>query len=333
METNLQSRELEQTGHNAVLLESVGVVVNHALEHDINTRETNLSPLSPALEPTLEPTLEGLQQQLGYHFSNLELLKLALTHRSCLQDGDTPPTPAKTNQNPDKNRSPGGMPLLFNHSSLSHEQQRVRSDHNERLEYLGDAVLELAISDLLFHRYPEQPEGALSHWRSSLVNTQSLGRIGQEHQLGYFLKMGRGEILSGGRRKISLLANAMEATLGAIYLDGGYLQSYRVIQRIFATSLQEFRPGKWQKDYKSKLQEQLQGAGSPLPTYKVVTVSGAPHERTFQISCTVLQAERPDQPPITGIGIGRSKRIAEQLAAKCVLQTLEEQPRLAELNA
>ena len=242
------------------------------------------------------PTLETLQQQLGYQFSHVELLHQALTHRSCLQDSGE----ERLNDQPIVN--------------------------NERLEFLGDAVLELAISDLLFHHYPEQPEGVLSHWRSALVNTRNLSRIGHDHNLGSFLKMGRGEALSGGRHKTSLLGNAIEALLGAIYLDGGYAGAFQVIQRIFIPFLHEFQPGDWEKDYKSLLQERQQGAGLALPDYQVVTVLGMPHEREFQISCRINNGE--GKFPLTSVGIGRSKRMAEQSAAKEILAKLDQYQNL-----
>ena len=267
---------------------------------------------------------ERLQQQLGYHFSNLEFLHQALTHRSCLQNGqdrqNSAPPPSQKEQ-----------ALSSENTTCSQDGLHCTEQHNERLEFLGDAVLGLAVSDLLFHRYPEQPEGTLSHWRSTLVNTQSLSQIGHKYNLGSFLIMGRGEVLSGGRDKRSLLANAMEALLGAIYLDSGYRAAYKVVQRIFATSLEEFQPGKWAKDYKSMLQEQLQSKGLALPEYQVVTVSGAPHKRTFHIAC-IVGKEKPDQfplsHPISCIGIGRSKRIAEQSAAKEVLAVLDDKQDL-----
>lgn len=246
------------------------------------------------------PTLEGLQRQMGYQFSRTDLLHQALTHRSCLQDSG-------------EERSDD--PPMVN---------------NERLEFLGDAVLELAISDLLFHHYPEQPEGVLSNWRSSLVNTQNLGRIGHDHHLGCFLKMGRGEALSGGRHKTSLLGNAIEALLGAVYLDGGYAGAFQVVQRIFTPFLQEFQLGDWEKDYKSLLQERQQGSGLDLPDYQVVEVSGMPHEREFQIACRINNGE--GHFPLVSMGRGRSKRVAEQSAAKEILAQLEQHQTLPCVN-
>ena len=195
---------------------------------------------------------------------------------------------------------------------------------------MGDAVLELAVSEWLFHHYPDQPEGALSLWRSALVNTQSLGRIGYRYRLGHFLKMGRGEMLSGGRKKISLLANAVEALLGAVYLDGGYPVAYRVVHHLFSDALRNFQPGQWEKDYKSLLQERLQGAGLDRPAYRVTTVSGEPHARLFEMACTVPSSSDPDLPPLSAMGRGPSKRMAEQDAAKNVWTLLAQQHEASE---
>ena len=260
----------------------------------------------PCKDP--DSSLEVLQQQLGYQFTNLDILCRALTHRSYLQNG-----PNGSDAPPPRRETAADAPL--NGSLADH------TGHNERLEFLGDAVLGLAISDLLFRRYPEQPEGALTHWRSALVNTHSLGRIGQTHHLGRFLHMGRGELLSGGRGKRSLLGNTVEALLGAIYLDGGYSAAYVVIQRLFAEVLDACRPGQWEKDYKSMLQEQLQGAGLALPDYPLISMEGAPHERIFQIACVVVRGAQ-DPEPISRVGWGRSKRSAEQAAAKAVFTAL-----------
>ncbi|MBF0162153.1 MAG: ribonuclease III [Magnetococcales bacterium] len=267
-----------------------------------------------------EGSLAALQQQLGYQFAHLDILCRALTHRSYLQD----------EPNGSELLSPRHASVAGTRSTAAHpedgppgESLADRTGHNERLEFLGDAVLGLAISDLLFRRYPEQPEGALTHWRSALVNTHSLGRIGQTYHLGRFLHMGRGELLSGGRGKHSLLGNTVEALLGAIYLDGGYPAAYTVIQRLFAEELAACRPGQWEKDYKSMLQEHLQGIGLPLPDYPLISMTGAPHERTFQIACVITSA--PDAEPLSREGWGRSKRSAEQAAAKAVFAALCQQ--------
>ncbi|MBF0460750.1 MAG: ribonuclease III [Magnetococcales bacterium] len=277
-----------------------------------------------------ESSLEALQQKLGYRFANRDILCRALTHRSYLQDG--PPQGLEADLSSAwsgmAQAAPGKVPGLGSGDQAAGRPCALafdRSGHNERLEFLGDAVLGLAISDQLFRRYPEQPEGVLSHWRATLVNTQSLARMAHTHDLGRFLHMGRGELLSGGRGKTSLLGNAVEALLGAIYLDGGYTAAYQVIQHLFADLLHESRPGQWEKDYKSMLQERLQGAGERLPDYSVVAMHGAPHERTFHIAC-VVDRGLTEQDPLSRIGSGRSKRSAEQSAAKAVFAALYQEP-------
>ncbi|MEO5340144.1 MAG: ribonuclease III [Magnetococcus sp. MYC-9] len=271
-------------------------------------------------------SLEALQQQLGYHFDDLEILCRALTHRSYLQDG----IHAEDSLSAHTGSGTWLLPTAETPEGTPTRPCRAdRTGHNERLEFLGDAVLGLTISDLLFRRYPDQPEGALSHWRSTLVNTHSLARIGHRHRLGRFLHMGRGELLSGGRGKSSLLGNTVEALLGAIYLDGGYPAAYAVIERLFAEVLRGCQPGQWEKDYKSMLQERLQGAGLSLPDYQLVTMEGAPHERVFQIAC-VVNLGTPDRPLLSRVGYGRSKRSAEQSAAKAVLVALAADPSSAD---
>ncbi|MEO5348297.1 MAG: ribonuclease III [Magnetococcus sp. YQC-3] len=262
-------------------------------------------------------SLEMFQQHLGYQFANLDILCQALTHRSYLQNGPHAAEPAPFAYSDGPPPSPDAADGEARASSLPCE----RAGHNERLEFLGDAVLGLAISDLLFRQYPEQMEGSLSHRRSSLVNIHALARIAHTHHLGEVLHMGRGELLSGGRSKNSLLGNALEAIIGAIYLDGGYQAAYEVVKRLFADALTDCQPGQWEKDYKSLLQERLQGAGLALPDYPVVAMEGAPHERLFQIACVVTDGGVGDA-PLSRVGFGRSKRSAEQSAAKAVYMAL-----------
>ncbi|MBF0183349.1 MAG: ribonuclease III [Magnetococcales bacterium] len=277
---------------------------------DLLTEEGDLPPLKvagnkPAIaRANRAELLNGLQQQLGYPFREESILGLALTHRSYLQD------------------------KLPNAAELAAERQL----HNERLEFLGDAVLELVISDLLFHLFPDQAEGQLSHWRSLLVNTHSLANMAQQLQLGRLLRMGRGERQSGGEEKSSVLGNAVEALLGAIYLDGGYQAVARVIEQLFAQQLQQCRSGQRDKDYKSLLQERLQGEGLPLPDYQLQQMDGPAHERVFQVAC-VVQWPKIGSQPLRHLGSGRSKRRAEQAAAQAVYLALQqpiEQPPTAD---
>ncbi|MBF0190036.1 MAG: ribonuclease III [Magnetococcales bacterium] len=226
-------------------------------------------------------------------FADLSLLRLALTHRSVAQD------------------EPDGSRVLGDEDGLP-------GGHNERLEFLGDAVLDLAVSELLYHRFPDSPEGELSHWRASLVNTGALGAMGQELGLGARLRLGRGESLSGGREKPSILGNCIEAILGAVFLDGGWLAVERVAKRLFGARMDRFSPGGECKDFKTALQERLQATGRPLPRYELVELSGAPHERLFWVDCQV------DEARIRGRGQGPSKRRAEQEAARAVMEIMDQ---------
>ncbi|MBF0453559.1 MAG: ribonuclease III [Magnetococcales bacterium] len=230
--------------------------------------------------------LQDLQNRLGYFFTDDQLLCQALTHRSTPQDFDL-----KQDTKP---------PVW----------------HNERLEFLGDAVLDLVVSALLYERYPDAPEGALSHWRSSLVNTRSLSILAREIGLGDCLIMGRGEDLSGGRKKISILGDCFEAILGAIYLDGGLVAVQTLLSRLMGEKVEKLRDANKHKDYKSLLQESLQSNGRPLPAYQVASIEGPPHERTFEVNC------RLEDDGTLGIGVGNSKRHAEQSAARQVFEKL-----------
>ncbi|OSM04305.1 ribonuclease III [Magnetofaba australis] len=226
-----------------------------------------------------------IQERLGYAFRDLKLLKLALTHRSW------PPPEPKPGSEPEAN------------------------PHNERLEFLGDSVLSLIISQALYDRFADAPEGTLSQVRAALVNTKSLSRMAQELGLGDFIRMGRGEALSGGRKKSSILGNGLEAMIGAIFLDGGFGAAERVVLALFAARLDGVDPEQHGRDWKSMLQERLQGQGLPLPQYSVEAVSGPDHERTFSLRCDVAGAQ-------PGYGLGRSKRAAEQAAARQVFEQL-----------
>ncbi|MBF0270810.1 MAG: ribonuclease III [Magnetococcales bacterium] len=229
--------------------------------------------------------------RFDHTFADLSLLRLALTHRSVAQD------------------EPEGSRVAGDDEELP--------GHNERLEFLGDAVLDLAVSELLYHRFPDSPEGELSHWRASLVNTGALGAMGQELGLGARLRLGRGEALSGGREKPSILGNCIEAILGAVFLDGGWPAVERVAKRLFGPRMDRFSPGGECKDFKTALQERLQATGRPLPRYELVELSGAPHERLFRVDCRVEER-------IRGRGEGPSKRRAEQEAARAVMEIMDQ---------
>ncbi|MBF0189090.1 MAG: ribonuclease III [Magnetococcales bacterium] len=227
-------------------------------------------------------------EHIGYRFRDPALLRLALTHRST-DHSDKP-----------------DMPLTASGAV----------QHNERLEFLGDAVLDLVISDALFHSRPDDDEGSLSAFRSGLVNTRALSHLAVGLDLGPRLRMGKGEEQSGGRNKTSILGNALEAVFGAIYLDGGYEAVSEVIFRLFKTRMDEEGPHPSRENRKSRLQEYLQSRGLPLPKYEVIATDGPPHARIFRVRCLV-----PDQEPVEGEG--GSKRQAEQRAAGSLLQALE----------
>jgi ribonuclease-3 len=191
--------------------------------------------------------------------------------------------------------------------------------HNERLEFLGDAVLNCVVAGLLFRELGAANEGELSRFRASMVSGEALAAIAADLKLGEQLRLGAGELRSGGGRRKSILADALEALLGAIYLDGGFDAATRVIERLFVPRLDQLPSAAELKDPKTRLQEALQARGLPLPSYAVESVSGEPHRQTFEVGCSV---------PALGLktsGIGPSRRRAEQIAAQHLLQALAAQ--------
>jgi ribonuclease-3 len=196
------------------------------------------------------------------------------------------------------------------HRSYAHEKPQLAPRDNERLEFLGDAVAGLAVSTLLFHRFPEAPEGELTRRRADLVCEPSLAAIAGELGLGEALRLGRGEERSGGRTKPRLLASALEACLGAVQLDGGPQVADRVARDLFSERLDQAPPGA--RDFKSKLQTQVQAAGGGTPQYRVVDTDGPDHERVFRVALEL-------DGTVIGRGEGRSKLEAEQAAAAAAL--------------
>ena len=192
------------------------------------------------------------------------------------------------------------------------------SQNNERLEFLGDAVLGYIIAERLFQRFPKATEGQLSRLRASLVKRATLADIARQLKLGDYLRLGSGELKSGGFRRDSILADAMEAILGAIVLDSdnGLEQCRSCIQRLFADKLDELSPGEELKDPKTRLQELLQARKLDLPDYEVVDVSGKAHHRHFVVECRVEPLQRCVR------GEGSSRRRAEQAAAEAMLEQL-----------
>lgn len=217
-----------------------------------------------------------IQKKLGYTFQDLNLLKLALTH-----------------------------------SSFVNENHLI--EHNERLEFLGDAVLELQISQILYRKYPTEREGTLTNLRSRMVNEKSLAKLAKEFSLGNALYMGKGEENQGGRNRPALLADALEAILGAVYLDGGYIKSQEVIILLFKNSWPEPTTCIQKKSYKTLLQEYTQAEFHFTPEYKLIAEHGPEHEKIFTVSYTA-----PNNYSVTATG--NSLKKAEHEAARLALE-------------
>ncbi len=222
--------------------------------------------------------LDALEQRVGHAFGDRELLRRAMCHRSWVAE------------------APGDQPS------------------NERLEFLGDAVLGWVVADLVFHRFSGLAEGAMTDLRKSVVNANALAELAAELHLGDHLLLGRGEDAAGGRGKVSILSDAMEAVLGAVYLDGGERTAFEMIERLFLPRLEDAVGTLDRLDYKSALQELLAHAGRPSPDYKLRS-SGPDHDKTF--FARVLVAKE-----LLGEGTGRSKKAAEQAAAAAAFDQL-----------
>ncbi len=184
------------------------------------------------------------------------------------------------------------------------------SPHNERLEFLGDSVLNCAVAGLIFRYFPNLPEGDLSRLRANLVNQQALFELAHALDLGEQVRLGEGELKSGGHRRPSILADTVEAVLGAIYLDDGFAEAERVVATLFMPLLHLVNPQILDKDPKTLLQEYLQSRKLGLPQYAVIATSGEAHQQQFQVTCTVPKLD------IRTVGNGVSRRGAEQEAAK-----------------
>ena len=232
-------------------------------------------------DPTPEnATREDLELALGYRFSNAEQLTAALRHSSFVNE---------------------------------HHQADIAS--NERLEFLGDAVLNLAISHLLMQRYPELAEGELSRNRARLVNETQLAAIAREIGLGPHLLLGKGEALTDGREKNSILADATEALIAAIYMDGGFDAAFGFVKNQFRERLRRANRTSYATDHKSMLQERVQSTHHKVPRYVVVDERGPDHDKTFRVRVTVAG--------ISADGEGKSKKMAEQEAARAGLDLLD----------
>lgn len=228
--------------------------------------------------------LGDLEQVLGYSFRNPQILSQALIHRS-----------------------------------FAHENPHLQEADNETLEFLGDAVLGLAVSHLLLKRFPNLNEGELSRLRSSIVNERELAKLALGLNLGDFLRLGKGEDLTGGRQKPSLLADTLEAVLAAIYLDGGLDATIHLVERLFQAFWEaegDEDPLKmWDKDYKTQLQELTQARFRMAPAYVLEIETGPDHDKTFEVSVAL-------EGRILARGSGKSKKEAQQHAARQALEVL-----------
>ncbi|MDO8527811.1 MAG: ribonuclease III [Deltaproteobacteria bacterium] len=224
--------------------------------------------------------LKLFEKKLGYSFKKRELLKRALTHKSFTNEHKLPP-----------------------------------SENNERSEFLGDAVMELAVSHLLMFQFQDHPEGELSKLRAAVVNESQLADLARSIDLGNFLYLGKGEELTGGREKPSLLSDAYEAVLGAIYLDRGFLKTFDLVKKHFAKAIDKAGEEGFAKDYKTRLQEEVQSRFRSMPKYKMIKATGPDHSKIFEINIYI-------QEELYGVGHGPSKKSAEQDAARQALEKL-----------
>ena len=221
------------------------------------------------------PALAELQKRLGHRWSQPELLRRALTHRS------------------------------------------FGADHNERLEFLGDTVLNTTVSHLLYRRFGLSAEGDLTRVRAHLVREDSLHRIALDLDLPPLLRLSDGEAKGGGALRPSILADALEAVIGAVFLDAGYEAAAGVVERLFAPAIDRPDVSRWSKDPKTELQEWLQGRRLPVPAYRIVATRGQAHAQTFEVECAVSALS------LVELGEGRSRRAAEQEAARRLLEVLK----------
>ena len=224
--------------------------------------------------------LQEVEENLGYAFRDLDLLDRALTH-----------------------------------SSYANETVPDRVRDNERLEFLGDAVLGLSITDLIMGHFPDAPEGEMTRIRSALVNETQLAEVSENMGFGKYLLLGKGEEMTGGRVKSSILADSYEAILGALYMDGGLAPSIDVVRAHFSEKLEEARRGEIFRDYKTSLQEIVQARHGCTPLYVHVGESGPDHEKVYDVEIRINEE-------FFGNGQGRSKKEAEQKAAEAALKMI-----------
>lgn len=226
--------------------------------------------------------LSSLENELGYEFKDIGLLREALQH-----------------------------------SSYVNEQSDPALQDNERLEFLGDAVLDLVITHILMNHFPQTREGELSRMRAAIVNESQLAAVAQKLNLGQYLLLGKGEALSRGEEKSSILADALEAVIAAVYLDGGLKNAFDVIERQFSRVISQVGERLAAEDFKSRLQELVQVRFKTIPHYTVIAESGPDHDKTFEIRLSIGTF-------LTTHGTGKSKKAAEQVAAQVAFEELQE---------
>lgn len=200
--------------------------------------------------------------------------------------------------------------------TLALTHRSAEKNHNQRLEFLGDAILGFIVAEALYQLYPDAPEGDLSQLRAALVNRETLAGLARELRLGDLLVLGQGERKSGGHQRDSILCDALEALLGAIYLDGGAEACRECTLRLLHDRMQHNPAEGASKDAKTRLQELMQAGGHALPDYQVVAIRGEEHDQEFEVSCTIALLAQSSR------GVGRTRRLAEQQAASQALLML-----------
>jgi len=250
------------------------------------TVKGSTSPVSKSASPVDPIQLTALEAKLGYTFRDRALLINALLHRSHI-----------------------------------HVTGQDREQSNERLEFLGDAVLGLVVNEKLYHKFPERSEGDLTKMKSLLVCGARLSEVAINFDLGIHIRMSRSEAATGGRQRSSILADTTEALIGAGYLDGGLAPAAAVIERIVLSGSDKILARRSLRNYKSRLQEMIQARFKTPPRYKVLEVSGPDHDRLFKVSVNINGVPM-------GEGEGRNKKAAEQNAAREALRSIENDPKL-----
>ncbi len=224
--------------------------------------------------------LSGLEEILGYEFNNRKLLETAVTH-----------------------------------SSFAHESGLGAAADNERLEFLGDAVLGMVVSNILYENMGKSPEGDLTRLRAAIVCERSLAKISKDYGLNEYLLLGKGEEQSGGRERASIIADGVEAIIGASYLDSGFAAATKIVEKLFKDAIADAEAGKFPQDSKTKLQEQLQKNGPIQIEYRLIKEEGPDHAKLFTMAVYANGKE-------LGTGQGKSKREAQMAAAEAALRGL-----------